>query len=598
MMDTLILRLVLSTLVVSFLVLTILSTKKIFHQHMSMKIHYRIWYFLFLPFMTTFLPWNFFQLGGIYEYIKGLFVSNGAAFKDERISGSDISQTANANLLHDFAVSVNNSTPTFFLHVFIGVWVIGIILFIGMALFANYQLYLLKKSATVINNQKVNEMLEVCKKVVGVKKKILLRETSLITSPVTLGLFQPYILLPKNTGEAFSLNELKYVFLHELSHQKNKDILVNYAMWLLQMVYWFNPFVWYALKNMRIDRELACDASVLKVLDESAYTEYGYTIIRFADKKYGRLYGQFASGIGGTKEQIKRRIRSIADYKGDSLVLKWKSKGICMVLGLFVLCLSTFPTALADSNNVYHFSEKNTVYEDLSSYFNGYSGSFVLYDSATKNYQIYNQKKSEQRVSPNSTYKIYSALFALEENIISVKNDKQNWDGTVYPFKAWNKSHDLSTALSNSVNWYFQNLDREMGKKQLQYYLHKIEYGNENLAGKLDSYWIQSSLKISPIEQVQLLYALDENTFGFNEENIRAVKKAIFIDKQKFGQLYGKTGTGMINEKHVNGWFIGFVKQEDHTYYFALNIQNEKGHANGSKAADIATKILHDKHIY
>lgn len=597
-MDTLILRLVLSTLVVSSLVLTILSTKKIFHQHMSMKTHYRIWYFLFLPFMTTFLPWNFFQLGGIYEYIKGLFVINGTAFKDERISGSDISQTSNANLLHDFAVSVNNSTPTLFLHVFIGVWVIGIILFIGMALFANHQLYLLKKSATVINNQKVNEMLEVCKEVVGVKKKILLRETSLITSPVTLGLFRPYILLPKNTGEAFSLNELKYVFLHELSHQKNKDILVNYAMWLLQMVYWFNPFVWYALKNMRIDRELACDASVLKVLDESAYTEYGYTIIRFADKKYARLYGQFASGIGGTKEQIKRRIQSIADYKGDSLVLKWKSKGICMVLGIFVLCLSTFPTALADSNDVYHFSEKNTVYEDLSSYFNGYSGSFVLYDSATKNYQIYNQKKSEQRVSPNSTYKIYSALFALEENIISVKNDKQNWDGTVYPFKAWNKSHDLSTALSNSVNWYFQNLDRKMGKKQLQYYLHKIKYGNENLAGKLDSYWIQSSLKISPIEQVQLLYELDENTFGFNEENIRAVKNAIFIDKQKSGQLYGKTGTGMINEKHVNGWFIGFVKQEVRTYYFALNIQSEKGHASGSKAADIATKILHDKHIY
>ncbi|WP_244862157.1 BlaR1 family beta-lactam sensor/signal transducer [Siminovitchia terrae] len=597
-MDTLILRLVLSTLVVSSLVLTILSTKKIFHQHMSMKTHYRIWYFLFLPFMTTFLPWNFFQLGGIYEYIKGLFVINGTAFKDERISGSDISQTSNANLLHDFAVSVNNSTPTLFLHVFIGVWVIGIILFIGMALFANHQLYLLKKSATVINNQKVNEMLEVCKEVVGVKKKILLRETSLITSPVTLGLFRPYILLPKNTGEAFSLNELKYVFLHELSHQKNKDIMVNYAMWLLQMVYWFNPFVWYALKNMRIDRELACDASVLKVLDESAYTEYGYTIIRFADKKYARLYGQFASGIGGTKEQIKRRIQSIADYKGDSLVLKWKSKGICMVLGIFVLCLSTFPTALADSNDVYHFSEKNTVYEDLSSYFNGYSGSFVLYDSATKNYQIYNQKKSEQRVSPNSTYKIYSALFALEENIISVKNDKQNWDGTVYPFKAWNKSHDLSTALSNSVNWYFQNLDRKMGKKQLQYYLHKIKYGNENLAGKLDSYWIQSSLKISPIEQVQLFYELDENTFGFNEENIRAVKNAIFIDKQKSGQLYGKTGTGMINEKHVNGWFIGFVKQEGRTYYFALNIQSEKGHASGSKAADIATKILHDKHIY
>ncbi|WP_144462742.1 BlaR1 family beta-lactam sensor/signal transducer [Siminovitchia fortis] len=598
-MDTFILRFFLSTIVVSSLVLTILLTKKIFYGHMSKKTHYKMWYFLFIPFITSFLPGDFFRIGEIYQHIKGLFfVHNGTAYKGERISGSDVYQAPNTDLLHDFTVSVNNSTPDFIHRALLGAWIIGMVLFIGVAIHANYQLHQLKKSAATIKNQKINEMLEECKEVVGVKKKIKLRETPLITSPVTLGILHPYILLPKNTRETFSLNELKYVFLHELSHQKNKDVFVNYAMWVLQIIYWFNPLVWYAFKRMRIDRELACDASVLHFLDESRHIEYGFTIIRFAEKKYSQAYGQFASGMGGTKEQIKQRIQSIAGYSRDSLLLKWKSKGICAALGIFVLCLSPLTTAIAVSNDVYHFSGKNTVYEDLSSYFNGYSGSFVLYDAATKNYQIYNREMSEQRISPNSTYKIYSALFALEENVISVKNNEQHWDGTVYPFEEWNKNHDLSTALGSSVNWYFQNLDQEIGKKQLQYYFHKIKYGNENLSGKLDSYWMESSLKISPIEQVQLLTAFGENSFGFKEENVRAVKNAIFIDEQKNGQLYGKTGTGMVNGKNVNGWFVGFVKHDDNTYYFAINIQSEKGDANGSKAADIATQILHGKHIY
>ncbi|MFS0647425.1 BlaR1 family beta-lactam sensor/signal transducer [Siminovitchia sp. 179-K 8D1 HS] len=598
-MDAFTNRFLLSTLVISLLILMILFTKKIFYKHMSKQTHYKIWYFLFTPLIISFIPWDFFRLNEISQYIKSLiFTNRDTTLNHERTSGLEVPQAPNTNLLHDFTVSVNKSTPDFVYHTFIVVWVIGMIMFLVMAIYANYQIYQLKKSAATIKNQKIIELLDVCKEIVGVKRNIKLQETSLITSPSTLGILQPYILLPKTTLETFSLNDLKYVFLHELTHQKNKDVFVNYVMLLLNIIYWFNPFVWHALKVMRMDRELACDTAVLDRLDESGYIEYGQTIIHFADKQHDRAYRQFASGMGGTKTQIKQRILSIANYSGDSRLLKWKSKAICAALGIFVLCLTPLPSVIASSGDVFYFNGKNVIDEDLSSYFNGYDGSFVLYDPSKNHYQIYNRKMGEQRVSPNSTYKIYSALFALETNVISPNNNDQIWDGTVYPYKEWNTNQSLSTALGSSVNWYFQNIDQQVGKKQLQYYFHKINYGNEDLSGNLDSYWIESSLKISPIEQVQILYAFDENTFGFKEKNIRAVKNAILIDEQKHRQLYGKTGTGSINGKNVNGWFVGFVKKGDHTYYFAINIQNKKGHANGSKAADIARQILRDKHIY
>ncbi|ETI69557.1 BlaR1 family beta-lactam sensor/signal transducer [Neobacillus vireti] len=598
-MDTILLRILVSTIVVSLLISIILLIKKLLNKHMTVKTHYHIWYFLFIPILASFLPWNYFHLREGTQYLKSiLFFHKNTASTSERINGLGASQVSNTDLLHDFTVSVNKSTPDFVYHTVFTVWVIGMILFIGIAAYSNYQIYQIKKSAVAVKNQKINELLEACKEMVGVKRKIRLRETSLITSPITFGILQPYIFLPSKTREAFSLNELKYVLLHELHHHKSKDLFVNYVMWMFQIIYWFNPVVWYASKTIRMDRELACDASVLNLLDESGYIEYGYTIIRFADKKHDRTLKQIAPGIGGTKKQIKQRIQCIASYSRDSLLLKWKSKVICAVLGIVVLYLAPITSVIASQNDVYQFSGKNAVYEDLSAYFKGYEGSFVLFDSSKNQYQIYNREMSEQRISPDSTYKIYSALLALESNVISPNNNNQVWDGKIYPFPEWNQNQNLATALSRSVNWYFQNTDREVGRELLQDYFHKIKYGNEDLSGNLDSYWMESSLKISPIEQVQLLYQLEKNQWGFNAENIKAVKKALLIDEQKNGRLYGKTGTGTINGKNVNGWFIGFVDKGDDRFYFAINIQNKDGQAQGSKAAEIAKQILHHKKIY
>ena len=62
--------------------------------------------------------------------------------------------------------------------------------------------------------------------------------------------------------------------------------------------------------------------------------------------------------------------------------------------------------------------------------------------------------------------------------------------------------------MNSSVNWYFQSLDEQLGAVSVQAYLHKIGYGNEDLNSDFSSYWMEASLKISPIEQVELLTKL------------------------------------------------------------------------------------------
>ena len=142
------------------------------------------------------------------------------------------------------------------------------------------------------------------------------------------------------------------------------------------------------------------------------------------------------------------------------------------------------------------------------------AGSFVLYDVTKDQWQIYNEKLSTRRVSPDSTFKIYSGLFALEEGLIAPESSGREWNGTAYPFESWNQDQTLATAMQNSVNWYFQDLDQQMGISALYSYYRQVSYGNCDLSSGTDQYWAEASLKISPAEQVLLLSGLLQNRWG------------------------------------------------------------------------------------
>lgn len=102
---------------------------------------------------------------------------------------------------------------------------------------------------------------------------------------------------------------------------------------------------------------------------------------------------------------------------------------------------------------------------------------------------------------------------------------------------------------------------------------------------------MQSSLKISPVEQVELLKNLYRNNFNFTPANIHAVKIPSILPPLKMENLW-KTGTGRVNGQDINGWFIGFIESQNNTYFFSTNIQSEQ-RATGSKASDgaLSTRI-------
>ncbi len=263
---------------------------------------------------------------------------------------------------------------------------------------------------------------------------------------------------------------------------------------------------------------------------------------------------------------------------------------------LLFIGLTPFVSTYATNNTHYQWDKPNISYMDYSSYFKNYEGSFVLYDLKKDLWTIHDFENATLQVSPNSTYKLYDALFGLEEHIITPNNSFFAWNETLYPFEAWNKDQTLQSAMQSSVNWYFQTIDEQLGKNRIQNYIKKIGYGNETISGDFSTYWLESSLKISAIEQVELLIKFYQNTLGFSLENTNIVKESLLLSTSENKTFYGKTGTGRIDGKDINGWFIGYVETLDNTYFFATNIR-ASSNATGSCAAELTMSVLSEMGI-
>ena len=576
----------------------LLLMKRILKNSLSSRMQYNLWFLLLGLLAVPFLPFRLFKLSELFAALRNLSLVPAAKAE------STASQTFHAdiadskNWMEDFSISVNRETPSIIGYLLFALWIFGIVAMLILVIRSALRLHTLKKSALPLQSQKVQKLYQRCLSDTSIRKNIPIYSTAYLRSPVIVGFLKPCIYLPIHLISEDNETDIRYMLLHELQHYKHKDGIANYLMNLAGIVYWFNPLVWYALKEMRNDREIACDTSVLKLLESDDYVSYGNTLINFAEKISLSPF-PFASGISGNMKQMKRRILNIASYERPTLQKKLKSITAFLLTSILLFGLAPFVSTYAADENHYQWntSSKNCSQIDLSKYFGEYEGCFVLYDLQKDTWKIHDIKRATLRVAPNSTYKIYNALFGLENGIITPENSLIDWNGNTYPFEVWNADQTLSSAMSASVNWYFEYIDEQLGRTSVQEYLHKMGYGNEDLSGDFSSYWMESSLKISPIEQVELLTRLQNRNLEFAPKNVKAVKNAIHISSSSFGDFYGKTGTGRVNGEDVNGWFIGFVESQNNTYFFATNIQSEQ-RATGSKASDITLSILSDLNIW
>ena len=539
-------RFLICNLFICALVGILLAARHLLRNILSGRMQYHLWFLLLGLLTVPFLP---FRLTGFPMLLARLLAFCNPALPDTGniVNQGDVTTPAgDSGWLNDFTLSISNQTPSIAGTILLGIWLAGILVMVVRTARSSLRLQNIRQSALPLQNPAIRRLYRHCLKELHIRKEIPIYSTAFLQSPVIIGFLRPHIYLPIHIISDYSkidtdkfcqascgsspsgmngLHQIRYMLLHELQHYRHKDALAGYLMTLTGILYWFNPMVWIALKEMRNDREIACDTSVLNMLEPDSYEDYGMTLIHFAEK-LSRPAFPFAAGLSGNMSQMKRRILNIAAYETPTAQKRLTGMTAFLMVTVLLTSLAPLLSANAAKDDYYGWdtSHKNINVIDLSSCFQGYEGSFVLYNMAQDTWNIYDMDRAALRVSPDSTYKIYDALIGLEAGVITPEASTMEWNRELYPFQEWNADQTLQSAMSASVNWYFQEIDKQLGTSAIDRYIREIRYGNENTKGGLSSYWMESSLKISPIEQVELLRKLYENNLGFGIQNVNAVK--------------------------------------------------------------------------
>ncbi|HDG7310200.1 TPA: beta-lactam sensor/signal transducer BlaR1 [Staphylococcus aureus] len=572
--------LIMSIVSFCFIFLLLLFFRYILKRYFNYMLNYKVWYLTLLAGLIPFIPIKF-----------SFFKFNNLNNQEPTVESNSHNLNPNINTtkpVHEFTTDIHKINWDSIDNICTVIWIVLVIIlsfkFLNSLLYLKYlkkqSLYLNEKEKDKINKILFNHQY---------KRNIVIRKAESIHSPITFWYGKYIILIPSLYFKSINDKKLKYIILHEYAHAKNRDTLHLIIFHIFSIAMSYNPLIQIVKRKMIHDNEVEADRFVLNNINKNEFKSYAEAIMDSVLKTPFFNKNILSHSFNGKKSLLKRRLINIKEAN-----LKKQSKLILIFVCIFTFFIMIIQSQFLMGQSLTDYNYKKPLQSDYqildeSKNFGSNSGSFVMYSMKKDKYYIYNEKESRKRYSPDSTYKIYLALFGLDRHIISDKNSRMLWNHNHYPFDSWNKDQDLNTAIQNSVNWYFERISNQISKNYTYDQLKQLNYGNKNL-GSYKAYWLEDSLKISNLEQVIVLKNMMEQNNHFSKKAKNQLSSSLLIKKNEKYELYGKTGTGIVNGKYNNGWFVGYVITNHDKYYFSTHLSDEK--ASGENAKLINEKIL------
>lgn len=238
--------------------------------------------------------------------------------------------------------------------------------------------------------------------------------------------------------------------------------------------------------------------------------------------------------------------------------------------------------AVRDPNFKRHFQEL------------GVEGSIMIYDLNNNRTYQHNPQRNQTAFLPASTFKILNSLISLETQVIPNELAILTWDGIERKLPEWNRDLNMKEAIKVSAVWFYQVLARRVGHAQMQQWITKIGYGNQQIGEKqdIDKFWLEGKLQITPQSQIQFLRRLYKGDLPFSKRSISTVKDIMIVEQTPDYVIRGKTGT-IDNRKSSIGWYVGYLEKGKNTYLFATNI-DIRTKSDGAARKELTRRCLKD----
>jgi beta-lactamase class D len=202
---------------------------------------------------------------------------------------------------------------------------------------------------------------------------------------------------------------------------------------------------------------------------------------------------------------------------------------------------------------------------------NGVEGTMAIVSLHSGKTFVHDESRARRRLPAASTFKILNTLIALEERAVEGKDEVIGWDGSMYDFPDWNRDQTLESAFRVSCVWCYQELARRVGAGKYREYVRRCSYGE--LAEPFDGtrFWLDGSLRISAIEQVEFLRRVFCRELPFRQASFDTLREIMVAGKTPAYTLRAKSGWAAASDPQI-GWYVGYVETADDVWFFATNI--------------------------
>jgi Tol biopolymer transport system component/beta-lactamase regulating signal transducer with metallopeptidase domain len=221
-------------------------------------------------------------------------------------------------------------------------WTTGLALAVAPVLFGLLSLHRIGRRVRPLTDPSWTALLQRLAAELGLRRRVRLCQTEQVSVPMTWGLWRPTILLPAD-AQSWTEERRRLVLLHELAHIQRADCLTQTLAQLACALYWFNPLTWLAARQLRVERERACDDRVLAA--GARASDYAQHLLEIARQARGASCASLAAVAMARPSQLEGRLLAVLDGERSRRAVSRLAALVAVVAG----CGAVLPLAALEA---------------------------------------------------------------------------------------------------------------------------------------------------------------------------------------------------------------------------------------------------------
>lgn len=397
----------------------------------------------------------------------------------------------------------------------------------------------------------------------AIRRKDNIYESECISTPFVLGIVRPKIYIPFNLSE----QEREYILKHEQYHIRRKDQIIKICAYILCVIYWFQPLIWFAYFVMVRDMEMSCDEYVLKNSKSDIRAAYSTSLLKLATKT-----GDFNAGLPAFGESdIRKRVKNIMKFNAKK---KWVSVVAAIAVVIVGVSCLTKAAVKIDANKPDKIIAEKKIGPDNNKMTYG-----DKIDNNIKAADTSNNEKAINNIKDNSTVDETDMdsddIVPITKNIYSIdkinksgnplavsilKKVRQVFPKEVYQEMMWHGKMYLAEFKQGDISCSITNKN-----KADNLYLDLYFNGDGTLESMLNQSKVRNVKKIDKNTEINKIVEFAKvflnsdvkYTDNKNSKNNKKSSKAVMITEGKLPERYDSSGClSAYKDNHGNAYLF------------------------------------------